>query len=52
MVHHRFDTEAADRDAGARRKAEDDGSEEEQDKTEKSLQIPSTEVFEIITQHR
>ena len=51
MVHHRFDLEAHEGDKGIRRKS-GGGTEGVLDTMSRALQIPPTEVFEIITQHR
>lgn len=50
MVHHRFDLEAFDGAEGVRRKS--GGGAGGLDRMSRALQIPPTEVFEIITQHR
>ncbi|CAN0082270.1 unnamed protein product, partial [Hapterophycus canaliculatus] len=52
MVHHRFDLEALDGAEGIRRKSGGGGTGGGLDRMSKALQIPPTEVFEIITQHR
>lgn len=51
MVHHRFDLEANEGAEGIQRKS---GSETggELDRMSRTLQIPPTEVFEILTHHR
>lgn len=51
MVHHRFDLEAFDDDEGVRRKS-GGGTGGGLDRMSRALQIPPTEVFEILTQHR
>lgn len=51
MVHHRFDLEAFDGDEGIRRKSGGGGG-GGLDRMSRALQIPPSEVFEIITQHR
>ena len=51
MVHHRFDLEALDGAEGIRRKS-GGGTGGGLDRMSRALQIPPTEVFEIITQHR
>lgn len=51
MVHHRFDLEAHEGEEGIRRKS-GGGTEGGLDMMSRALQIPPTEVFEIITQHR
>lgn len=51
MVHHRFDLEAFDGAAGVRRKSGGGGG-GGLDRMSRALQIPPTEVFEIITHHR
>jgi len=52
MIHHRFDLEAADGADGLRRKSAGGGGGGGLDRMSRALQIPPTEVFEIITQHR
>lgn len=51
MVHHRFDLEAGEEAIGIQRQS-GGGPEGVLDKMSRALQIPPTEVFEIITQHR
>ena len=51
MVHHRFDLEASDGAEGIRRKS-GGGTGGGLDRMSRALQMPPTEVFEIITQHR
>ena len=51
MVHHRFDLEAFDGAEGVRRKSGGGGG-RGLDRMSRALQIPPTEVFEIITHHR
>lgn len=51
MVHHRFDLEASDGEEGIRRKS-GGGTGGGLDRMSRALQMPPTEVFEIITQHR
>lgn len=51
MVHHRFDLEASDGAEGVRRKS-GGGAEGGLDRMSRALQIPPTEIFEILTQHR
>lgn len=52
MVHHRFDLEAVDGADGIRRASGGGGTGGGIDRMSRALQIPPTEVFEIITQHR